>query len=299
MTASFCITLDCDSLTSHHAVWGLPPPDAGEVESFFLRALDVADDWLGARGLPATLFVTGGDATPAVLARLVRLAGAGHEVGNHTFSHPYDLTNLDADTVSLELERNHRLLADAGLPCRGYRAPGYHLSPAALATITRLDYAYSSSQITGWVYPTAKWATALGLRLRGRRTRTVRHPISDWWTPKAPYHPDPSAPHRPGSSPLWELPIAAGRFGLPSVGALIHAGLPAFLFDTPGDRPWILNLHLTDFAPDEPRLPLAGPDFTLRVPLERRLGTLDRILARATGQGRPVRTLAALAASLD
>lgn len=298
MTSPFCVTLDCDSLASHHAVWGLPPPAAAEVESFFLRALDAADGWLRARGLPATLFVTGGEATPVVLARLVRLAGAGHEVGNHTFSHPYDLASLDADTVRRELERNHRLLADAGLSCRGYRAPGYHLSPAALAAITRLGYTYSSSQITGWVYPTAKWATALGLRLRGRRTRTVRHPVSDWWTPKTPYHPDPAAPHRPGSSPVWELPIAAGRFGLPSVGALIHAGLPLFLFDTPGARPWILNLHLTDFIPETPRLALSGPDFTLRVPLERRLAALDRILARAIGQGRQPGTLGELARTL-
>lgn len=298
MTAPFCVTLDCDSLTSHHAVWGLPPPGPDEVEAFFLRALDVAGDWLHTRGLPATLFVTGADTTPAVLASLRRLAEDGHEVGNHTFSHPYDLANLDADTVRLELERNHRLLAESGLPCRGYRAPGYHLSPAALAAITRLGYAYSSSQITGWVYPAAKWGATLGLRLRGRSTRTVRHPITDWWTPPAPYHPDPSAPHRPGGSPLWELPIAAGRWGLPTVGALIHSGLPLFLFDTPADRPWILNLHLTDFSPDEPRLVLSGPDFTLRLTLLRRLRTLEGILARATGQRRPVRTLAALAASL-
>jgi len=298
MTAPFHVTIDCDSLASHHAVWGLPPPDAGDVEAFFLRGLEVADAWLSERNLPATFFLTAERLTTPVLDRLVRLAAAGHEVGNHTWSHPYDLARLPPDAVRAELSRNHRRLAEAGLLCRGFRAPGYHLSPGALAAVEALGYAYSSSQITGWVYPAAKWAATLGLGLRGRETRTVRHPVSDWWTPPAPYHPAPTAPHRPGSSPVWELPIAAGRWGLPTVGSLIHTGVPPFLFDTPDTRPWIMNLHLTDFTPDAPRLALAGPDFTLRRPLERRLLALDRILARARARGRDVRTLLDLAASL-
>ncbi len=298
MTAPFLVTIDCDSLVSHHAVWGLPAPATGEVEAFFLRALDVARAWLSEQAVPATFFVTAEHLTPPVLRRLVGLAAAGHEPGNHTYSHPYDLSRRSPMDVRAELERNHRALADAGLVCRGFRAPGYHLSPFALVAVEAQGYVYSSSQITGWIYPVAKWLTALGLRLRGRATRTVRHPITDWWTPPVPYHPDPSAPHRPGSSPVWELPIAAGRWGLPTVGALLHAGAPLRLFDTPAARPWIMNLHLTDFTPDAPRLALAGPDFTLRLPLARRLRTLDRVLDRARAQCRPVCTLLDLAGSL-
>ena len=299
MIAPFCITLDCDSLTEHHAVWGLPPPSKTEVESFFLRSLEQAFQWLQDRHLKATFFITGGRLTEPVWRLLLRIAGEGHELANHTLSHPYDLGRLSADAVFDEIRKNHELILARGLRCRGLRTPGYHLPPQALPALDQLDYLYSSSQITGWVYPTAKWVTALSLRLRGRTTKTVMHPVSDWWTPPEPYHPDPATPGRAGSARIWEIPIGAGRWGLPTVGPLIHAcPLPA-LFDTPVSRPWVMNLHLTDFTPDTPHGDLARVDFMLRIPAARRLTALDRILDRARAQGRPFETMAAFAARLN
>ncbi|PKN46621.1 MAG: hypothetical protein CVU59_05515, partial [Deltaproteobacteria bacterium HGW-Deltaproteobacteria-17] len=182
--------------------------------------------------------------------------------------------------------------ADHGLVCHGFRSPGYHLPVSAVRALEELGYRYSSSQITGWIYPAAKLATSLALRLKGRSTNTILHPAADIWTSPAPYHPDPSAPHRPGSSPIWEIPIGASRWGLPAVGPLIHACPFPRLFDTPVSRPWILNLHLTDFTPGTEPTPLARQDFMLRIPLARRLSALDRILDRARVQGRPFLTLA-------
>ncbi len=292
MTSPFCVTVDCDSLVEHHAVWGLAAPSGAEVEAFFIQSLETALAWLQDRPLAATFFVTGAHLTEPVWARLLRIADAGHELANHTFSHPYDLSRLEAPAVRDEIERNHRLIAARGISCTGFRTPGYHLCPLALGALEALGYRYSSSQITGWIYPAAKWISTLAMRLRGRSTHTVRHPISDWWTPKAPYHPDPFAPHGPGGSPVWELPIAASSLGLPTVGPLIHACPFPSLFDTPGNRPWIMNLHLTDFAPEMNGTALAEVDFMVRLPVDRRLAALDRILERARRQDRPFKTLA-------
>lgn len=299
MISPFCITIDCDSLSEHHAVWGLPPPPAPQVERFFLQSLETAFTFLEDRHLRATFFVTGARLTEDVWHLLLRIAGAGHELANHTWSHPYDLSLRDAATVSDEIAKNHDQLLARGLRCEGFRSPGYHLPPQALPALDQLGYLYSSSQITGWVYPTAKRVTSLTLRLRGRTTNTVSHPVSDWWTPPGPYHPDPALPGRAGSSRIWEIPIGAGSWGLPTVGPMIHACPFPSLFDTPVSRPWVMNLHLTDFTPDTVRTELARVDFMLRIPVARRLTALDRILERARTQDRPFATLADTASQLQ
>ncbi|MBU1243229.1 polysaccharide deacetylase family protein [Myxococcota bacterium] len=293
MIAPFCVTIDCDGLHEHHAVWGLPAPTDLEAGAFYQRSLEEAAAWLQDRGLPATFFITGSRVPEESLPLLLQLHGSGNELGNHTWSHPYDLSHRDEVSVRDEIRQNHRWLAGHGVRCAGFRAPGYHLPRFAVPALDELGYRYSSSQITGWVYPAAKWAASLALRMKGRTTNTVRHPTTDIWTPPAPYHPDQAAPHRPGNSPIWEIPIAASRWGLPNVGPLIHACPFPFLFDTPVSRPWILNLHLTDFTPGTSSTPLAHQDFMLRIPLVRRLTALDRIIDRARAQNRPFLTMAA------
>ncbi len=60
-------------------------------------------DMLKARGLKATFYVIGQNVTryPQLLARM---AAEGHEIGNHTWRHPY-LTQLDTESVQSELDR--------------------------------------------------------------------------------------------------------------------------------------------------------------------------------------------------
>ncbi|MCA9538006.1 MAG: polysaccharide deacetylase family protein, partial [Myxococcales bacterium] len=61
-------------------------------------------------------------------ARLRALAAAGHEIGNHTWHHRYDLTRLDGDARRAEVaEGQARLSAAAGVPVTGFRAPGYNV----------------------------------------------------------------------------------------------------------------------------------------------------------------------------
>jgi peptidoglycan/xylan/chitin deacetylase (PgdA/CDA1 family) len=58
--------------------------------------------------VPATFFVIGknGDAYPDILRRIVN---EGHEVGNHTYTHP-NLGEVPAGITTLELNANQRLI---------------------------------------------------------------------------------------------------------------------------------------------------------------------------------------------
>ena len=79
-------------------------------------------DLLAAHDAHATFFLEGQfvAAEPAIARRLV---AQGHEVGNHTYTHP-DLRTLTGKQVRAELDAADEAFADAGLPApEWFRAP--------------------------------------------------------------------------------------------------------------------------------------------------------------------------------
>jgi len=293
-----CFTVDCDALGEHHGVWGLPAPSPDAAARFWLEGVAAAHAFLQERNIPATFFVIG-SRVPDAGRKLLQKIATVHEIGNHTWTHPWDLTRMEEASVMQELARNHEFLTEIGAAPCGFRSPGYHLPPQAAQSLIHLGYRYSSSQLTGILYPLAKKIASIGLRLRGRRTRTVEHPWTDAFTPRPPYHPDARHPSRRGNAPFWEIPIAASTWGLPAVGPLVHAVPGGFGFATLRFRPWVLNFHLTDFIDERAFPELAHADPMLRVPREKRLRNIDRLLVRAARQGRPFCTLSQLCDQLD
>jgi peptidoglycan/xylan/chitin deacetylase (PgdA/CDA1 family) len=98
------------------------------------------------RRLRATWFVPG--YTAATYPDNVRaVAAAGHEVGNHGWSHvpPAQLTR---DEEEAELVRTSDLLeALTGRRPRGYRSPSWDLSAHTIALLERHGFAYDSSMM--------------------------------------------------------------------------------------------------------------------------------------------------------
>ena len=79
-------------------------------------------DMLSARGIKATFFTIGGSAqrNPNVIRRIV---AEGHELANHTWTHP-KLSSMSDGAVRSELQRSHdALTAITGLAPRMYRPP--------------------------------------------------------------------------------------------------------------------------------------------------------------------------------
>jgi len=151
------ISVDLDGLPCYYRIHGLGPPPA-ELEHVILeRALPRAASFFAKRGVAVTWFVVGRDAdADAVLvdratrvanaARLRALADHGHELGNHSYSHPYDLARLSAAEIDDEIAGCDRVLrAITGENPRGFRAPGYDVSPAMLDSLAKRGYRYDSS----------------------------------------------------------------------------------------------------------------------------------------------------------
>jgi hypothetical protein len=284
------VSVDLDPLSCYYGIHGLGQPPVALRDVVARRALPRFAELFERRGLRATLFVVGSDldGDPARRSLLASLARAGHELGNHSWSHPYDLARLPRARVDEEVGRAHDAIAElAGAPPVGFRAPGYDVSPRIYDALMARGYRYDSSVFPSWPYYLAKAGVMAAMTLVGRRSRSV---LGD---PRALLA--PALPYRPGRSPFWkgqstlvELPVSVSpRLRLPAIGTYLICAPTAVrvrLLEAMRARPFFnLELHGIDLADaDEDGIPAAlvarQPD--LRVPLAQKRRALEATLDR-------------------
>jgi len=292
------ISIDLDGIACYYRIHGLGPPPA-ELEHVILeRALPRAARLFAARGIHVTWFVVGRDADGDLVAtdraaraanasRLRALADAGDELGNHSYSHPYELARLAPADVARELDGCDRVLrAITGRQPRGFRAPGYDLSPAMLDHLARLGYRYDSSLFPAPGYYAAKAVVMAALAVAGRPSGAVMTNPRALTAPPAPYRPAMTAPWRRGQAPLVELPVAVTPWlRLPAIGTSLlvaPAAIRRRIVAAMARRPfWNFELHGIDFADAENdgipgELVARQPD--LRVPIADKLARLEQLL---------------------
>lgn len=104
-------------------------------------------DVLLAHGARATFFVIGSVAEQRTKI-LRRIVTEGHEVGNHTWSHPLLARDCDDELVHDELERTNLLLAEViGSPPRRFRAPRYDVDERVVAIARRLGLTHTRGDV--------------------------------------------------------------------------------------------------------------------------------------------------------
>jgi hypothetical protein len=314
------ISIDLDGLGCYYRIHGLGPPPPGLEHVILTRALPRASALFAARGIPVTWFVVGRDADPAAASspadgalrqanatRLAALARAGDELGNHSYSHPYELARLPAATVDAEIAGCDRVLRGlTGAAVRGFRAPGYDLSPTMLDVLARHGYRYDSSIFPAPGYYAAKAAVMAALAALGRPSGAVMTNPRALVAPTEPYRPAMGAPWRRGQAPLVELPVAVTPWlRLPAIGTSLlvaPAPLRRLVLDQMASRPLFnFELHGIDFADAEldgipGELVARQPD--LRLPIDAKLARLGAILDGLAARRRFV-TLAEVAADVQ
>ena len=280
------VSIDLDGIGCYYRIHalGTPPP---ELEHVILeRALPRAAALFASKKLHVTWFVIARDVEHAPNAqRLKTLAAAGDELGNHSYSHPYDLARLSAPQIDNEITRAHEVLSKLA-PIRGFRAPGYDVSPAMLDTLARLSYRYDSSVFPAPGYYAAKAAVMAGLAALGRPSGAVLTNPRALAAPADPYRPSMTAPWRRGQAPVVELPIAVTPWTrVPAIGTSLlvaPAWLRARIVAAMGKRDFFnLELHGIDFADaDKDGIPgeLVERQPDLRIPIDDKLERLDRVL---------------------
>jgi peptidoglycan/xylan/chitin deacetylase (PgdA/CDA1 family) len=105
-------------------------------------------DLLKAHDAHATFFLIGErvDEHPDIVRRIV---AAGHELGNHTFSHPWLARDCTDDAVYEELRRANEAIARvAGEPPRRFRAPHYDVDARVERIAAELDLTHTRGDVT-------------------------------------------------------------------------------------------------------------------------------------------------------
>src|SRR5213075_2277683 len=106
----------------------------------------------------ATFFSIGHDIerSPRVYQTLAR---EGHEIANHTVSHPRGFSLLGHEAALAEIDGAHRIIErTVGVTPAGFRSPGYTLSPATIEALTAYGYDYDASMMPSWSYAALKQA---------------------------------------------------------------------------------------------------------------------------------------------
>jgi len=296
------VSVDLDPVECYwriHALPGAPPARARH--AILRRCLPRFAELFARHGARATFFVVARDLEEDAEGRalLAQLARDGHELANHTYSHPYDLVRKPSDAIGAEIDRAHGLIGACagGAPC-GFRAPGYAISAELLELLRARRYRYDSSAFPSLAYYGAKAAVMGAMRLVGRKSGSILDTPRVLAAPLAPYRPAADAPYRRASNgasgdALVELPMSVTPIArLPVIGTSLvtaPAWMRRHLIAAATKAPFFnLELHgidLADADADEipPALVARQPD--LRKPLAHKLAALDETLAAATAAG--------------
>jgi hypothetical protein len=292
------VSVDLDSIACYYRIHALGAPPEELAHAILERALPRAVKLFHDRGIPVTWFVVGRDADATVALpdhharaanadRLRALAAHGDELGNHSYSHPYELARLAPSAVDDEIARGDAVLrAITGRAVRGFRAPGYDVSPAMLDVLARLGYRYDSSIFPAPGYYAAKAGVMAVLAALRRPSGAVMTNPRALLAPIDPYRPAMRAPWRRGQAPLVELPVAVTRWGrIPAIGTsllVLPAAIRARIVAAMSARSFFnFELHGIDFADAEQdgipgELVARQPD--LRLPIAEKLARLGALL---------------------
>jgi peptidoglycan/xylan/chitin deacetylase (PgdA/CDA1 family) len=304
------VSVDLDALWCYwriHALPGQPPEDTRH--AILRRCLPRFAALFGTAGIKATFFVVGRDLVDDAEGRklLADLAADGHELANHSFTHPYNLVRLPRTEIADEIDRAHDAVGSCGRHAPvGFRAPGYEISADVIDLLCDRSYRYDSSTFPSIPYYGAKAVVMAAMRVLGRPSGSTLGTPRVLTAPTDPYTPASGQPYRRGKLPIWELPIAVSpRLRLPVFGtSLITA--PEWLrrrlvASAMRQRFFNLELHgidLADAQDDGIPASLVARQPDLRRPLAAKLAALGSTLAEIRGAGGTFRTLADAAAEM-
>lgn len=170
------VGVDIDPIDVHLAGYGLSSPrrDASVYELAVPRLLDV----FARHDVRATFFVLGRDAaSQGPLLR--RLVDAGHEVADHSMTHPAALARLRPDRLDVELVQSKAVLEDAvGSAIVGFRAPNWDMDRRLLERLAEAGFAYDASTIPSPLLPLLRFAVAARSRRPGLALRLRLVPLT-------------------------------------------------------------------------------------------------------------------------
>ncbi|MDB4931924.1 MAG: Polysaccharide deacetylase [Myxococcaceae bacterium] len=277
------VSVDLDEVPCYHAIHGLAPPDDGSAHAVYTRAVPRLGELFTELGIPATFFVIGRDlGAPIARSAALGLDRAGHELGNHSMNHRYDLVRLGPEAMRAEVRgASDAIAAVVGRRPVGFRAPGYTITDGLFDVLAGEGFAYDSSVFPCPAYYGAKTAAIGLIAARGRASRSIVDRPGVLLAPADPYFPARPYWRRAAlGASLVELPIGVTRGArLPFIGttvSMLGPALAPLLARQMVGRPLVnLELHGLDLLDaDDGLRGLAAHQRDLAVPVSRKAAAL-------------------------
>lgn len=150
------LSLDLDNKWCYMKTHG----DAGweDFPSYLDSAVPRALEFLKKRDLNITFFIVGQDAAlEKNHEALAKISDAGHEIANHSFRHEPFLHLYTKDELTDELQKTEEAIKSVtGQSVKGFRGPGFSLSPTVLEVLAERGYEYDCSTFPTYIAPLAR-----------------------------------------------------------------------------------------------------------------------------------------------
>jgi len=119
-----------------------------QLEKFYSISWSRALDFFEKLNIKATFFVVGNEFESNQIIRdvILNASNRGHEIENHTYSHPFGLAHLSDDIIKEEVEKCSILIKNlTGKDSIGFRSPGYSINTNVINVLEDLNFKYDSS----------------------------------------------------------------------------------------------------------------------------------------------------------
>jgi peptidoglycan/xylan/chitin deacetylase (PgdA/CDA1 family) len=274
------ISVDLDETYLYRGLHGLDlKANANEV---YARALPRLSDWARQRNIPLTWFAVGKDVDDNAgnCQALSRLASYGDELGCHTYSHYYDLTRRSFGEMQREVVEGARAVERAaGVPVKGFRAPGYVMTDRLLDLLREAEFTYDSSIFPCPSYYALKVAVLARMAVMGTQSSAIIGHPNVLRAPISPYR--VGRPYWSRGSGISEIPIqVTPRARLPFIGTALtvsgNLGAKLLAARVAGQPLLNLELHGVDALDESDGLAdLAPKQRDLCIPWSKKLDALD------------------------
>lgn len=221
------VSVDLDEIPHYFEIHGLAAPGGRAAGLVYDVALERLRGLAEAGGLPLTLFAIGKDlARPEARAGLRAAAKAGHEIGNHTRDHRYDLVRLGKDAIAEQVGGGLDAIREAtGEMAVGFRAPGYTITDEVFEVLVDHDVRYDASVFPCPPYWLAKAAAITAISLLGRKSESIVDTPRVLTAPTTPYR--VGRPYWRRGEGLLEIPVQVTRgLRLPFIGTSVTLAGP-------------------------------------------------------------------------
>jgi peptidoglycan/xylan/chitin deacetylase (PgdA/CDA1 family) len=218
------ISIDLDEVARYAAIHGLDAPAGPSAHAVYDRCVPRLTAWLDDESIRATFFAIGEDLERGENRETISaLHEIGHEIGNHSYHHHYDLTRRAVADIREDVERAAQAIEGAcGKRPAGFRAPGYTVTDPLFTALEMCAIQYDSSVFPCPSYYAVKAAALASIKVRGRKSASILDTPSVLRAPREPYQ--IGQPYWERGDGLLELPIGVTPLQLPYIGTSLVLG---------------------------------------------------------------------------